>query len=53
MSLVQRLRDRADVIARAIEEVQGVWTLSSPTREMEDAPAGALPDLGVFLPLWV
>ncbi|MDQ3421023.1 MAG: hypothetical protein M3541_19990 [Acidobacteriota bacterium] len=47
------LRDRADVIVRAIEQVQGVGTLSSPIRDMEDASPGALPDLGVFLPLWV
>lgn len=47
------LRDRADVIVRAIEQLQGVGTLSGPIRDLEDASAGALPDLGVFLPLWV
>ena len=36
-----------------LELVQGVGTLSSPIKDMEDVCAGALPDLGVFLPLWV
>jgi hypothetical protein len=47
------LRSRADAIIRAIEQVQGVGTLSSPIKEMEDVSAGTLPDLGAFLPLWV
>lgn len=46
-------RNRADAILRAIEQVQGVGTLSTPIKDMEDVSAGALPDLGVFLPLWV
>jgi hypothetical protein len=46
------LRDRADAILRALEQVEGVGTLSSPIRDMEDVSAGALPDLGAFLPLW-
>jgi hypothetical protein len=47
------LRNRADAILRAIEQVQGVGTLSSPIKDMEDVSAGALPDLLTFLPLWV
>jgi hypothetical protein len=47
------LRDRSDAILRAIAQVEGVGTLSSPVKDMEDVTAGALPDLGVFLPLWV
>jgi hypothetical protein len=47
------LRSRADGIIQAIEQVQGVATLSSPIKEMEDVSAGSLPDLGAFLPLWV
>jgi hypothetical protein len=47
------LRNRADAILRAIEQVQGVGTLSSPMKDMEDVSAGALLDLKAFLPLWV
>jgi hypothetical protein len=47
------LRERADVIIRALEQVQGVGTLSTPIKDMEDVSAGALPDLGTFLPRWV
>jgi hypothetical protein len=47
------LRNRADAILRAIEQVQGVGTLSSPIKDMEDVSAGALLDLKAFLPLWV
>ena len=47
------LRNRSDAILRAIAQVEGVGTLSSPVKDMEDVTAGALPDLGVFLPLWV
>ena len=47
------LRDRADAVLQAIEQVEGVGTLSSPIKDMEDVATGALPDLGVFLPLWV
>ena len=47
------LRDRADALLRAIEQVEGVGTLSSPIKDMEDVSAGALSDLGAFLPLWV
>jgi len=47
------LRDRADAILRALEQVEGVGTLSSPIKDMEDVSAGTLPDLTAFLPLWV
>jgi hypothetical protein len=47
------LRDRANAVLRAIEQVEGVGTLSSPIKDMEDVSAGALPDLSAFLPLWV
>jgi hypothetical protein len=47
------LRDRADAILRALEQVEGVGTLLSPIKDMEDVSAGALPDLRAFLPLWV
>jgi hypothetical protein len=47
------LRDRADAMLRAIEQVEGVGTLSSPIKDMEDVSAGALSELGEFLPLWV
>lgn len=47
------LRDRVDALLRTIADVQGVATLSDPVTAMEDAMAGALPDLDAFLPLWV
>jgi hypothetical protein len=47
------LRERADAIIRALEQVQGVGTLSTPIKDMEDVCAGALPDLRTFLPRWV
>lgn len=47
------LRDRPDAILRALEQVEGVGTLSSPIKDMEDVSAAALPDLTAFLPLWV
>ena len=47
------LRDRADAVLQAIEQVEGVGTLLSPIKEMEEVSAGALADLGAFLPLWV
>ena len=47
------LRERAGAIVRALEQVEGVGTLSSPIQNMEDVCAGALPDLGTFLPRWV
>ena len=47
------LRGRADAILRAIEQVQGVETLSSPIKDIEGVSAGVLPDLAAFLPMWV
>jgi hypothetical protein len=46
------LRNRADAILRALEQVEGVGTLS-PIKDMEDVSAGVLSDLTAFLPLWV
>jgi hypothetical protein len=47
------LRNRADAILRALEQVEGVGTLLSPIKDMEDVSAGVLSDLTAFLPLWV
>jgi hypothetical protein len=47
------LRNRADAMVRALEQVEGVGTLLRPIKEMEDVSAGVLPDLRAFLPLWV
>ena len=47
------LRNRADAMLRALEQVEGVGTLLGPIKEMEDVSAGVLPDLRAFLPLWV
>jgi hypothetical protein len=47
------LRNRADAMVRALGQVEGVGTLLSPIKDMEDASAGVLPDLRAFLPLWV
>jgi hypothetical protein len=47
------LRNRADAMVRAIDQLHGVGTLSSPIKDMEDVSAAVLPDLGAFLPLWV
>jgi len=47
------LRNRADAMVRALEQVEGVGTLLSPIKDMEDVSAGVLSDLTAFLPLWV
>jgi hypothetical protein len=47
------LRNRADAMVRALEQVEGVGTLLSPIMDMEDVSAEVLPDLMAFLPLWV
>ena len=47
------LRNRADAMVRALEQVEGVGTLLSPIKDMEDVSGGVLPDLRAFLPLWV
>ncbi len=46
------VRQRADAVLRAMEQVRGVSALLNPIKEMEEVSAGALPDLGAFLPLW-
>jgi hypothetical protein len=40
-------------VLASIEHAQGVGSLISPIKDMEDVSAGALPDLSAFLPLWV
>lgn len=47
------LRNRADAMVRALEQVEGVGTLLTPIKDMEDVSGGVLPDLRAFLPLWV
>ena len=47
------LPSRVDAVLRAVEDTQGVVTLLSPIKDMEDVTAGALPDLDQFLPLWI
>jgi hypothetical protein len=47
------LRNRADAILRALEQVEGVGTLLNPIKDLEDVSAGVLSDLTAFLPLWV
>ena len=37
------LRDRADAILRALEQVEGVGTLSSPIKDMEDGSSARAP----------
>jgi hypothetical protein len=44
---------RVEAVLRAIEDAQGVGTLLSPIKDMEDVTAGALPDLDLFLPRWI
>jgi hypothetical protein len=47
------LPDRASAVFKAIENVKPIGTLLNPIGEMEGVCAGALPDLGAFLPRWV
>jgi hypothetical protein len=47
------LVERADAVHRAIERAEGVSALLNPIQEMEDVSAGALAELGAFLPYWV
>ena len=47
------LADRAAAVQAAIEHVEGVSPLLNPIKDMEDVSAGTLPDLGLFLPLWM
>jgi hypothetical protein len=47
------LPDRAGALFKAIENVKPIGTVLNPIAEMEGVSAGALPDLGAFLPRWV
>jgi hypothetical protein len=47
------LPDRAGALFKAIENVKPIGTMLNPIGEMEGVSAGALPDLGAFLPRWV
>jgi hypothetical protein len=47
------LSGRANAVYSAITRVEGVATLANPIGDMESVSAGALPDLGQFLPQWV
>lgn len=47
------LPERAAAVLAAIEHAQGLSSLLSPIKDMEEVSAGALPDLSAFLPLWV
>ena len=47
------LPDRAGTVFKAIENVKPVGSVLNPIGEMEGVSAGALPDLGAFLPRWV
>lgn len=44
---------RPNAVYSAITRVEGVATLANPIGDMESVSAGALPDLGLFLPRWV
>ena len=45
--------DRTNAVFKAIEDVKRVGSLLNPIQDMEGVSAGALPDLGSFLPRWV
>jgi hypothetical protein len=47
------LPERAGAVFKAIEHVKPIGTVLNPIGEMEGVSAGALPDLGAFLPQWV
>jgi len=47
------LPDRAGAVFKAIENVKPIGTVLNPIGEMEGVSAGALPDLGAFLPRWL
>jgi hypothetical protein len=47
------LPDRASAVFKAIESVKPIGSMRNPIAEMEGVSAGALPDLGAFLPRWV
>lgn len=47
------LGGRANAVYTAITHVEGVTSQANPIADMEGVSAGALPDLGQFLPQWV
>src|SRR5258705_5509546 len=47
------LGGRANAVYAAITDVEGVGSLANPIGDMEGVCAGALPDLGPFIPRWV
>ena len=47
------LGGRANAVYSAITDVEGVVSLANPIGDMEGVSAGALPDLGPFMPRWV
>lgn len=47
------LGERAKAVDDAIQRVAGFASLGNPIADMEGASAGALPELGPFLPRWV
>jgi hypothetical protein len=47
------LPDRASAVFKAIEHVKPIGSMLNPIAEMEGVSAGALPNLGAFLPRWV
>ena len=51
--LTTPIRGRADAVLQAAGDAQGVATISSPIKDLEGVLAGTVPDLAVFLPLWV
>jgi len=46
------LDGRANAVYSAITHVEGIASLANPIGDMEGVSAGALPDLGPFLPRW-
>jgi hypothetical protein len=47
------LADRAGAVSTAIENVKAIGSVLTPIAEMESVSAGALPNIGAFLPRWV
>ena len=45
------LADRADAVFNAIKHVESIASLANPIQDMENVSAGALPELGLFLPV--
>jgi hypothetical protein len=47
------LGGRAKAVYSAITDIDGIVSLANPIGDMEGVSAGALPDLGPFIPRWV